>query len=231
MARSIAIVEDEPTIRENYADLFRRQGYRVHVFGERRAASEALSRALPDLAILDISLGDEFDGGFTLCRQLRSLSATLPIIFLTARDSDIDSVAGLRIGADDYVTKDVSLHQLSARVSALFRRVDAMRESVDEALRIDDGPLTLDPDQMRVSWRGQTIELTVTELWILNSLVRHPGHVKNREQLMQAADIYVDAATITSHIKRIRRKFAQHDPDFDAIEAVYGAGYRWNRQG
>lgn len=231
MARSIAIVEDEPAIRENYADLFRRQGYRVQAFGERRAASEALVRSLPDLAILDISLGDEFDGGFTLCRELRGLSATLPIIFLTARDSDIDSVAGLRIGADDYVTKDVSLHQLSARVSALFRRVDAMRESSDETLRIDDGPLSLDPEQMRVSWHDNAIELTVTELWILNALVKHPGHVRNREQLMQAADIYVDAATITSHIKRIRRKFARHDPDFDAIEAVYGAGYRWNRQG
>jgi len=227
MARTIAIVEDEPAIRENYADLFRRQGYQVDTYPGRSDASSALSRKLPDLAILDIGLGDEFDGGFELCRQLRSLSATLPIIFLTARDSDIDTVAGLRVGADDYVTKDVSLHQLSARVSALFRRADASRAESEADDGLEDGPLLLSPEKMRVSWRSQPVELTVTELWILHALIRHPGHVKSREQLMQAADTYVDLATITSHIKRIRRKFQLIDPDFDAIEAVYGAGYRW----
>ena len=231
MPSTIAIVEDETAIRENYADLFRRQGYRVLAFADRPTASRAMDRELPDLAILDISLGDEYDAGFALCRELRGRSAALPIIFLTARDSDFDSVAGLRMGADDYVTKDVSLHQLSARVGALFRRVDAMRDAADASTRIDDGPLSLDPEQMQVTWSGHPIELTVTELWILHALVQHPGHVKNREQLMQAADIYVDAATITSHIKRIRRKFEQCDPAFTAIEAVYGAGYRWNRQG
>jgi two-component system OmpR family response regulator len=227
MARTIAIVEDEPAIRENYADLFRRQGYQVDTYPGRSDASSALSRKLPDLAILDIGLGDEFDGGYELCRQLRSLSATLPIIFLTARDSDIDTVAGLRVGADDYVTKDVSLHQLSARVSALFRRADASREETGTDDELEDGPLLLSPEKMRVSWRSRPVELTVTELWILHALIRHPGHVKSREQLMQAADTYVDLATITSHIKRIRRKFQLIDPDFDAIEAVYGAGYRW----
>lgn len=227
MARTIAIVEDEPAIRENYADLFRRQGYRVETFAERASASSALAQKLPDLAILDIGLGAEFDGGFELCRQLRSLSPTLPIIFLTARDSDIDVVAGLRVGADDYVTKDVSLHQLSARVSALFRRIDAVQEQSHTENTIDDGALLLQPEQMRVRWQGKAVELTVTELWILHALVRHPGHVKSREQLMDAADTYVDLATITSHIKRIRKKFQQVDPGFDAIEAVYGAGYRW----
>ena len=231
MVKTIAIVEDEPAIRENYADLFRRQGYRVETFGERAAASVALGKSLPDLAILDISLGDEFDGGFELCRQLRSLSGTLPIIFLTARDSDIDAVAGLRVGADDYVTKDVSLHQLSARVSALFRRVDAMRSDQHSDQVIRDGPLVLKPEQMRLSWRDEPVELTVTELWILHALVQHPGHVKSREQLMDAADTYVDLATITSHIKRIRRKFIAVDATFDAIESVYGAGYRWVPQG
>lgn len=227
MAKTIAIVEDEPAIRDNYADLFRRQGFQVVAFADRASASKALSRTLPDLAILDIGLGQEFDGGFELCRQLRGLSATLPIIFLTARDSDIDTVAGLRVGADDYVTKDVSLHQLSARVSALFRRVEAMRGEPQDEQRIADGPLLLLPEQMRVSWRGTAVELTVTELWILHALVVHPGHVKSREQLMQAADTYVDLGTITSHIKRIRRKFQHVDKHFDVIESVYGAGYRW----
>ena len=230
MARTIAIVEDEPVIRDNYADLFRRQGYRVEAYGDRASASRALRTSLPDLAILDIGLGDEYDAGFELCRELRSRSATLPIIFLTARDGDIDTVAGLRVGADDYVTKDVSLAQLSARVSALFRRADAVREQSVGEQTISVGPLLFQPDQMRVSWHGQAVDLTVTELWILHALVRHPGHVKSREQLMEAADTYVDLATITSHIKRIRRKFAQVDPTFDAIEAVYGAGYRWVAQ-
>jgi two-component system OmpR family response regulator len=230
MGRTIAIVEDEPAIRENYADLFRRRGYRVDTYANREQAGQALSRQLPDLAILDIGLGDEFDGGFELCRQLRGLSASLPIIFLTARDSDIDTVAGLRVGADDYVTKDVSLDQLSARVSALFRRADAARTQTETEQVLNDGALVLKPEQMRVSWHGEDLDLTVTELWILHSLARHPGHVKSREQLMEAADTYVDLATITSHIKRIRRKFQRIDPDFDAIEAVYGAGYRWLSQ-
>lgn len=230
MVKSIAIVEDEPAIRENYADLFRRQGYRVETFAERATASSALAHKLPDLVILDIGLGDEVDGGFELCRELRARSAQLPIIFLTARDSDVDTVVGLRVGADDYVTKDVSLHQLNARVSALFRRVDATREQPRDEEIIVNGPLTLMTQQMRVSWREQPLDLTVTELWILHSLVRNPGHVKSREQLMEAADTYVDLATITSHIKRIRRKFLHVDPTFDAIEAVYGAGYRWIAQ-
>jgi two-component system OmpR family response regulator len=231
MARTIAIVEDEPLIRENYADLFRRQGYRVQTYGDRASATHALRAGLPDLAILDIGLADEFDAGFELCRELRSRSATLPIIFLTARDSDIDTVAGLRVGADDYVTKDVSLAQLGARVSALFRRIDAVRSQSTAEQTISDGALLLKPEQMRVSWQGQAVNLTVTELWILHALVRQPGHVRSREQLMQAADTYVDLATITSHVKRIRKKFLQVDPGFVAIEAVYGAGYRWVAQG
>jgi two-component system OmpR family response regulator len=230
MARHIAIVEDEPAIRDNYADFLRRQGYRVDTYADRPQASEALQRSEPDLVILDIGLGDDVDGGFELCRMLRSRSATLPIIFLTARDSDFDTVAGLRIGADDYVTKNVSLHQLSARVSALLRRVDGARQQGDGRALIRQGELVLDSEQMRVSWRGEAVALTVTELWILHALLLHPGHVKSREQLMQAADTYVDLATITSHIKRIRRKFLTLDPAFDAIEAVYGAGYRWRTQ-
>ena len=230
MARAIAIVEDEPAIRENYADFFRRQGYRVDTYADRSAAETAFGRALPDLVILDIGLGDDIDGGFELCRELRTRSAALPIIFLTARDSDFDTVAGLRLGADDYVTKNVSLHQLSARVGALLRRIAAMREHDQTNRTMEQGPLSLDIDQMRTSWRGDPVALTVTELWILHALLRHPGHVKSREQLMEAADTYVDLATITSHVKRIRRKFLDVDPTFDAIEAVYGAGYRWRSQ-
>lgn len=229
MPRHIAIVEDEPAIRDNYADLFERQGYRVSALADRNEAMQAFADSLPDLVILDIGLNDEVDGGFELCRALRARSETLPIIFLTARDSDFDTVAGLRLGADDYLTKDVSLHHLSARVAALFRRVQAMQQALsndaNEQVRL--GELQLDMDRLHATWCGQALPLTVTEIWILHALVKHPGHVRSRDQLMEAANTYVDGGTITSHIKRLRRKFQQADPQFDQIEAVYGAGYRW----
>lgn len=227
MNRRIAIVEDEPGIRDNYLALFRRLGYSVVAFGDRAEASGALQHKLPDLVILDIGLGDEPDGGFELCRELRARSEALPIIFLTARDGDIDTVVGLRLGADDYVTKDVSFDQLAARVAALMRRAVLSQSRAGEEHCTSDGALVLSIERLQVHWHDHPIPLTVTELWLLHALVANPGHVKSREQLMQAADIYVDLATITSHIKRIRRKFHQVDPEFDAIESVYGAGYRW----
>ena len=227
MPKSIVIVEDDKDIRENYIDLFFRQGYVVKGYSDRQSAEVAFKGNLPDLVILDIGLDDEPDGGFDLCRQLRNQSALLPIIFLTARDSDIDQVSGLRLGADDYLTKDISLHQLMARVSSLFRRVDAIRENSSNEKVITVSGLTLNMDRLEAKWQGDDLELTVTEIWILNSLVQHPGHVKSREQLMKAADTYVDGGTITSHIKRLRKKFLVVDKNFDLIESVYGAGYRW----
>lgn len=227
MSRTIAIVEDDGDIRENYIDLFKRQGYNVKGYASRKSAEVAFKGNLPDLVILDIGLVDEPDGGFELCRQLRAQSSLLPIIFLTARDSDIDEVLGLRLGADDYLTKDISLHQLMARVASLFRRIDAIRENSSNEQVIEASGLSLNIDRLEAKWHGDDLDLTVTEIWILNSLVQHPGHVKTREQLMKAADTYVDGGTITSHIKRLRRKFAVVDAKFDAIESVYGAGYRW----
>jgi two-component system OmpR family response regulator len=169
MKRHIVLIEDEPAIRENYRDAFERRGYRVSAYGDRSSAFQALRTGLPDLAIIDVGLGDEPEGGFTLCQDLRVLSPTLPIIFLTARDSDIDSVHGLRLGADDYVTKDMSMDHLLARVTALLRRADAWSEALKQ------------PDD-----------------------------------------------TVTSHIKRIRRKFQGLDSSFDGIHTAYGMGYRWN---
>src|SRR6187455_2964575 len=125
MARRIALVEDDPTIRQNYTDALTRAGYEVSAFADRASASKALATRLPELAIIDIGLGADIDGGFTLCRELRAASNRLPIIFLSARDSDFDIVSGLRLGADDYLTKDVSLPHLLARIAALFRRVEA----------------------------------------------------------------------------------------------------------
>ena len=227
MPRHIVIVEDEEAIRENYTDILRRQGYRVSGYAGRQDALNAFRSAIPDLAILDIGLDDEAEGGFDLCRELRAMSSSVPIIFLTARDSDLDAVSGLRLGADDYLTKNISIPQLTARRAALFRRVEAMRRPSDETALLKRGDLAVDKDRLRVYWLGQPVDLTLTEFWMVHALARYPGHVKTRDQLMQAANILVDTATISTHIKRIRHKFALLDPGFNAIEAVYAVGYRW----
>ncbi len=227
MPQHIAIVEDEPVIRENYADALRQQGYKVSSYGTRDEALQAFHSRLPDLALLDIGLEDDAEGGFEICRALRAKSETVPIIFLTARDSDLDIISGLRLGADDYLTKDISLPNLCARIAAFFRRLEAITASPSQEEIIERGPLRLDLNRFRVYWQDQLVDLTLTEFWIVHTLARHPGHVKNREQLMEDARIVVDDATITSHIKRIRNKFLKHDANFDCIETVYGMGYRW----
>jgi two-component system OmpR family response regulator len=231
MSRRIAIVEDEPAIRENYADALRRHGYEVAAFGTRDAALAAFNTRLPDLALIDIGLGDDPDAGFALCRELRALSPTLPIIFLSARDSEFDVVAGLRLGADDYLTKDASLPQLTARIAALFRRSDLAASLPAAEDVLERGRLTLDVKRFAVRWNDRRVELTLTEFWIVHALARHPGHVKDRDALMREANTVVDEGTITSNIKRIRRKFAAVDPAFDRIASVYGVGYRWDPEG
>jgi len=227
MKKVIAIVEDEPAIRANYAAVFERNGYAVRTFANRRQAMQAFSSRLPDLAIIDISLEDEIEGGYELCRELRAASTHLPIIFLTARDSEIDAVSGLRLGADDFLTKDISLAHLVARVLALFRRIDALNQPAKAAQVLQRGPLTLDTERLEASWNEQVVPLSLTEFWIAHALAEHPGHVKNRQQLMDAANVVLDDNTITSHIKRLRRKFISVDASFDAIHTVYGMGYRW----
>jgi two-component system OmpR family response regulator len=227
VAKRIAIVEDEAAIRENYAAAFRREGYAVDAFEARQPALSAFEVRLPDLVFIDINLKDDVEGGFELCRDLRALSADLPIIFLTARDSEFDAVSGLRLGADDYLTKDISLPHLMARVAALFRRMDALSKPQGPEGRITRGDLTIDSERMTVHWQEQAVGLTLTEFWLVHAMARYPGHVKNRQQLMDAAQAVLDDNTITSHVKRIRRKFVAIDPGFDAIETVYGMGYRW----
>lgn len=228
MSRRIAIVEDEAAIRENYASVLRKQGYEVSTYPNRKKALAAFEVRLPDLAVIDIGLENEIDGGFLLCQSLRSLSETIPIMFLTARDNDFDTVSGLRMGADDYLTKDISMPHLLARIAALFRRQDALKEPEAPENQLLRGDLSLDLSRLTVSWKKEPVLLTVTEFWMLHSLVKFPGHVKSRDALMQESKIYVDNSTITSHVKRMRKKFIQVDPTFDCIDTVYGMGYRWN---
>lgn len=227
MARHIVIVEDEVVIAQNYCDALRRQGYRVTHCRSRAEATALLVARLPDLAIIDVGLGDEPEGGFDLCRELRSRAPELPIIFLTARDDDFDVVSGLRLGADDYLSKDISQGHLMARITALFRRVEALRKPAAVEQVLERGPLTIHLERMSAAWRGQAVDLTVTEFWIVHALANYPGHVKNRQQLMDAANVVLDDNTITSHIKRIRRKFKSLDESFDQIHTAYGMGYRW----
>jgi two-component system OmpR family response regulator len=223
----VAVVEDDVAIRDNYLAGLRRFGYRVVGYGTRQEALLGFASRFPDLVIIDVTLAGEVEGGFDLCRELRARSAQLPIIFLTARESEIDAVSGLRLGADDYLTKRTSLEHLLARVAALFRRVEALRSADDTGERLEQGSLTLDRDRMSVLWKGRPIPLTVTEFWVVHALALHPGHVRSREQLMTAANVVLDDGTVTSQIKRIRAKFLAADAGFDAIQTVYGMGYRW----
>jgi DNA-binding response OmpR family regulator len=173
--------------------------------------------------------------GLELCRRLRGLSQTIPIIFLTSRDEEFDRVLGLELGADDYLCKPFSMRELVARVKVLFRRMALVNDRADddeELLTVGD--LVLDLRRYQARWRGEAVPLTVTEFMMVHALVRRPGHVKTRQQLMEQGyphDTFVSDRTIDSHIKRIRKKFATLDPAFDGIETVYGLGYRYTEAG
>ncbi len=178
--KHIAIVEDEPSIMANYQAALQRQGYLTSGYTQLQQAKKALSQALPDLVIIDVGLGDEPDGGFELCQYLRGQSQTLPILFLTARDDEFDMVSGLRLGADDYLSKDISLPHLLARVAALFRRQDITHSHDSDQHKMERGALTILTDNLQIRWQDQVVDLTVTEFWMVVSLARHQGHVKTR---------------------------------------------------
>lgn len=229
MPYRIALVEDDELLRANYSQALAREGYIIASYGNRAEAQAAFKNQLPDLAILDVMLQDEMEGGFDLCRELRQASPTIPIIFLTARDSDLDRVSGLRLGAWDYLTKGTTtLDFLPVRISALFKMLEALKsaKNYNENI-ITVGKLRIEEERKQVSWDGQPLNLTLTEFWLLFSLVRHPGHVKSHDQLMEAANVVVTNNAIAAHIRRIRDKFHEIDPDFDDIRAEYGMGYRW----
>jgi len=229
VARTILIVEDDPDQRENYSDALSRRGYQVAAFANRREALEGLSDTTPDLAILDIMLEDEVDGGFDLCRTLLSKHPELPVIFLTSRVDDIDRISGLRLGAWDYQTKPVSLAFLAERVGSLFRILD-MKEGrgVEQSQQI--GSLTLDEARFQANWQGAPVALTFTEFNVLQEIVsRRDDRGASYDALAQATrQGIVENNTINTHILHIRAKFRDLDRDFDCIKSVYGYGYRWS---
>ncbi|MEM6485703.1 MAG: response regulator [Pseudomonadota bacterium] len=227
MSAHILLVEDDETLAANYRDALCERGFTVTLCRDRVSAQASAEERLPDLAIVDIALGDDLEGGFELCRWLRSQSVELPVVFLTARDQDIDIVSGFRLGADDYLTKNISLLHLQARISALLARSRAVRDGSNQETQLTRGDLRLNSERLEASWKSEPLALTVTEFWIVEALARYPGQVRSRGQLMEAANTVLDDSTITSHIKRIRRKFLEIDAEFSALATAYGMGYRW----
>jgi two-component system response regulator ChvI len=234
-ARTIAVVDDEPHIRETVAFALRREGYDVVEHPDGLTAWSAFDRALPDLVVLDILMPGM--DGLELCRRLRAKSQALPIVFVTSKDDELDRVLGLELGADDYLCKPFSLRELVARVRVLLRRLALLesppaKEDDEKVLR--RGALVLDLQRYSASWNGAPVPLTVTEFLLLKALAGRPGHVRTRRQLMEegyAEDAYVSERTIDSHIKRLRRKFLDLTPGFDAIQTVHGLGYRYREAG
>jgi len=232
MPKTIALVEDDQLLRENYAEAFIKHGYAVNTYSNRLEAIAAFRQSLPDLAILDIMLMPEMDGGFTLCTELRQLSKTLPIIFLTALDSEYDKISGRRVGGWDYLTKDSSLHLIIACIDNTLRVVDAFSQppenEQDMPRKLIVGPLEMDIKSWLIYWHGQRIDLSMTEFSILHNLAKHPGQVCTHDNLMQfTKQKVVTDNTISTHIRRIRSKFRQADADFDCIRSAHGVGYRW----
>ena len=229
MANTIALVDDDRNILTSVAIALEAEGFNVRCYSDGTEALKRLSTQPADLAILDIKM-PRMDG-LELLGHLRKEGA-MPVIFLTSKDDEVDEVLGLRMGADDYIKKPFSQRLLVERIRALLRRGELARggeESQGEPV-IQRGDLRLDPARHQCAWKGETIDLTVTEFLLLKSLALRPGHVKSRDQLMDGAygeHIYVDDRTIDSHIKRLRKKFKAVDASFAQIETLYGVGYRY----
>jgi two-component system OmpR family response regulator len=228
MPQSISLIEDEPDQRSNCADALRAHGYCVSAYADRASALAGFEQSKPELTILDIILGDDVNGGFDLCRDLLARVPDHPIIFLTTRVDEISQVSGLTLGAWDYLSKPVSLRFLVEKVAILLRLAGKVSRSEPGETRRHIGDLTLDASRMRVDWRGQPLELTLTEFRILEALAMRPGHVATYEQLMESAKQgVVTRNTVNTHILHLRRKFRTLDSDFAQIDNEYALGYRW----
>ena len=235
--RSIALVDDDRNILTSVSLALEAEGFKVRSFTDGAEALRALAAEPADLAILDIKM-PRMDG-MQVLERLRQAS-NLPVIFLTSKDDEVDQVMGLRLGADDYITKPFSQRLLIERIRALLRRQDAIKAAAaglaptpgGEPVMVR-GELSLDPERHLCTWKGAPVVLTVTEFMLLRALAQRPGLVKSRDQLMDLAygeSIYVDDRTIDSHVKRLRKKFKNADADFTHIETIYGLGYRYKEK-
>ena len=226
MSETIILIDDDNNILTSVSVSLKAEGWAVETYNDSEQGLIALQRNTPGIAILDIKM-PKLDG-MEVLKKLRE-SNDVPVIFLTSKDDEIDEAIGLRMGADDYITKPFSQKLLIERIRAVLRRSSYKNDDVSDKL-IQRNNLSLDPDRHLCKWKGEEIRLTVTEFLILYSLAQRPGLVKNRDQLIDTAygeTIYVDDRTIDSHIKRMRRKFRVYDKDFDHIETLYGVGYKY----
>jgi two-component system response regulator ChvI len=238
MSHVIALVDDDRNILTSVSIALQAEGFITRVYSDGAAALKAFADNPPDLGVFDIKM-PRMDG-MELLRRLREsggVAGAMPVIFLTSKDDELDEALGLAMGADDYIAKPFSQRLLIARIRAILRRQDLAKGPAnaegDEQVQplIERGRLTMDPARHKVVWAGQDVVLTVTEFMILEALAQRPGVVKSRNQLLDVAyqdDVYVDDRTIDSHIKRIRRKFRAVDGQFEAIETLYGVGYRFD---
>jgi two-component system response regulator ChvI len=236
MSQVIALVDDDRNILTSVSIALQQEGFVTRVYSDPILALKAINDNPPDLGVFDIKM-PTLDG-MELLRRLREFSS-MPVIFLTSKDDELDEALGLAMGADDYISKPFSQRLLIARIRAILRRQELERGEAASAAAepepplLERGRLTMDPARHRVLWDGKLVSLTVTEFLILEALAQRPGVVKTRNQLLDVAysdDVYVDDRTIDSHIKRIRRKFRAADPEFDSIETLYGVGYRFDEQ-
>ena len=237
MTPVIALVDDDRNILTSVSIALQAEGFVTRVYSDGAAALKALAESVPDLGVFDIKM-PAMDG-MELLRRVREHGGSLgamPVIFLTSKDDELDEALGLAMGADDYIAKPFSQRLLIARIRAILRRqefargVSADGSEDEEPALLERGRLAMDPARHKVMWDGKTVTLTVTEFMILEALAQRPGVVKSRNQLMDIAyndDVFVDDRTIDSHIKRLRRKFRGVDAEFDAIETLYGVGYRF----
>lgn len=224
MMATIGFVEDDEVIRENYSDLLREEGFDVFTADSSETARHLFATRSVDLMILDVSLNSERDAGFQLCAEFRHDDKDLPIIFLTSHDSEIDHISGLRVGADDYVSKGLSFAFLLVRIETLLRRVNELAKP--DKSKTSSSQVYLDTNSLSISWKGQRVDLPLTQFWMVRELIES-SDVCNPERLMQAAQITVEPNTIAAHIKSIRKRFKVIDSQFECIKTERGRGYRW----
>jgi two-component system OmpR family response regulator len=231
MKRHIALIEDDSLILRNYVDFLTRFNFKVDAYSTKEDALNGIARCPPELIVLDVMLNGERDAGFVICSEIRRQTPLLPIIFLTSHDGEADKISGMRLGADDYLSKDISLDYLIVRIEALFRRIEAFTKlpqarTAPSSTQKPTEPV-FDENSSTVTWMSQRVELTLTQFWILQELCSVPGQVRSHAELMRAAKTAVAPNTISAHIKAIREALLNIDPSFDRIRSERSRGYRW----